>query len=187
MPNPELQQLVHEAIHREAVGDYPGAIAACRSALLLDDTLPELHYIVGCCLMKLNQSENAEAALGRAVALRPDYIQALNNLGIVQFDSGRFAAAANTFSQAVAADPTFARGHCNLGNALFAQQRYAEALGAYRSASALQPGYAKALRGAADCYLALGDVEGAFGEVTLLSNVDERQAEELLQRILPDQ
>ena len=74
-----------------------------------------------------------------------------------------------------------------MGNAYFELKMFQEALESYRNATQLQSNYCKAYYCAAECYLILGDVEGALGELTLLSYIDEEMANELLTKIFPGQ
>jgi len=52
-------------------------------------------------LSDLQQFENAVAAFRGALRLKPDFIEALNNLGHAFFDMGALDAAITTFNQAL--------------------------------------------------------------------------------------
>ncbi len=77
--------------------------------------------------------------LEKAVALYPDYVEALNNLGSWHLKHGTHGDAIEYLSRATAADPGFYAAWVNLGSALLRGSRYEEALAANRKALALHP------------------------------------------------
>ncbi|HTS92288.1 MAG TPA: sulfotransferase, partial [Stellaceae bacterium] len=91
------------------------------------------------------------AAGRRALELQPNYPQALNNLGIANYDREDYEAAAECYRQAVQQDPSFAEAHSNLGNALRALKKLDEALAAYGRAIELKPAYADAYNNLGTC------------------------------------
>jgi tetratricopeptide (TPR) repeat protein len=87
------------------------------------------------------RTEEAVAAGRLAIALAPNYPQALNNLGIAYFESEDFEAAVASYDKAIAQLPDFAEAHSNRGNALRALKRFDEAIEAHRTAIRFKPGY----------------------------------------------
>ncbi len=82
---------------------------------------------------------------GRQVlALKPDYPEALSNLGIAHYEKKDYVEAADCHRRAVALNPEFARAHSNLGNVLYAVKQFDEAAAAYRRAIAIDPGFTDA-------------------------------------------
>jgi tetratricopeptide (TPR) repeat protein len=57
-------------------------------------------------------------AYERALAYRPNYTEAYNNLGNVLKDQGKLEEAVASYRQALTHKPDFAQVHYNLGNAL---------------------------------------------------------------------
>lgn len=86
----------------------------------------------------------AERLYLEILAAEPDHAVALHLAGIVAYQTGRLALAAERMGRAVAVKPDFAEAHSNLGNALKASGRVSEALDCYGRAIALKPDMAEA-------------------------------------------
>lgn len=80
----------------------------------------------------------------RALALRPDYADAHNNLGVAFVAQGRMIDAIAHYKRAIALNPDHRNAHNNLGTALVSLLRFAEAIPHYERAIALNPGQADA-------------------------------------------
>lgn len=65
----------------------------------------------------------------------------LNMLGILEFEEGRLATAAEYFKQAIKAEPKLPTAHSNLGSVYFKLGNYAEAFKFFKKAVELDPGY----------------------------------------------
>lgn len=126
-------------------GDLAAAIDLVGQATRLDGA-PALYFCNLCEMCRqAGRLDEALDAGRRALAQDPDHPQALNNLGIVEFERGDAAAAASLYRRAIARAPGYAEARNNLGNALRAQRRYEDAVEAYGQALALRPLYADAL------------------------------------------
>ena len=71
------------------MGQHRAAVDLISKAVALNDRVPELHSNLGNALMDLGRTAEAEASYRRALALRPDYAAAHNNLGNVPAKPGR--------------------------------------------------------------------------------------------------
>jgi len=80
----------------------------------------------------------------RAIALRPNYAEAHNNLGNALRDNGQLDEAVAACRQAIALRPNYPKAHNNLGNALAEKGQLTEAIAAFRQAIALRPNYPEA-------------------------------------------
>jgi tetratricopeptide (TPR) repeat protein len=78
------------------------------------------------------------------LAMRPDYANALINLGTINYNLCRYELAEQYYRRATVADPEYALAFFNLGNTLEERQRLTEAIEAYQKAVALAPQYADA-------------------------------------------
>jgi tetratricopeptide (TPR) repeat protein len=90
-----------------------------------------------------NQLSAAEAALDRALAIRPLEPEALALLGLIRQKQGRVAEAEEFYRRALAVRPS-AHVHYNLGTLFYAQSRIDEAIAAFSEAARLKPNYAEA-------------------------------------------
>ena len=82
----------------------------------------------------------------RAIAFKPDYAEAQNNLGSTLKKLRKFEDAEVSYKRAIALKPNFAMAHFNLGNTLQELGRLDEAEACYTQAIALKPDFAEAHR-----------------------------------------
>lgn len=94
---------------------------------------------LGLCLELGNDLEGAEARYREALAVAPDFAEALNNLGLLLRDTERRAEAIPLFRQAIDIRPGFAEAHQNLAMTLEEEGRLDEAEAEYRTAARLSP------------------------------------------------
>jgi tetratricopeptide (TPR) repeat protein len=132
------------AANAEEAKNYPELL---KNAQVLTGRYPEsslAFYITGVAYGKLGFVDEAVTAFRQAIKLKPDYIDAWNNLGWAYTLQGKFTDAIAAFQQAVDLSPTDPQAWSNLGRALTGQGRYAEAVTAYQKAIGLSPNYAEA-------------------------------------------
>ena len=77
--------------------------------------------------------DEAIASYRRAIACRPDYADAHNNLGNALKSQGKLDEAIVSYTAAIKINPASAEMYVNLGIALHKQRRFDEAIAAYRS------------------------------------------------------
>jgi superkiller protein 3 len=87
----------------------------------------------------MGQPEAAIAAYKDAIAARPDYAEAYNNLGLTYRGRGRLAEAIDAYRAAVSIKPDFAVAYNNLGVAYGSLGKYAEAMAAWEQAVRVAP------------------------------------------------
>jgi tetratricopeptide (TPR) repeat protein len=75
----------------------------------------------------------------RALQLRPDYPEALNNLGAIYYAKKNYGKAIKYYSKALQFDKKSAPVYSNLGTAYFARGKVTEGIDAYRNAFAIDP------------------------------------------------
>jgi predicted O-linked N-acetylglucosamine transferase (SPINDLY family) len=97
---------------------------------------------MGNVLKDQGRLDDALGAYERALALKPDHADALNNMGNTLKDQGRLDDALGAYERALALKPDYADFHYNMGNTLKEKGRLDDALAAYGRALALKPDYA---------------------------------------------
>ena len=75
----------------------------------------------------------------QALRLRPDYPEALNNLGAIYYAKKNYGKAISYYAKALQFDPKSAAVYSNLGTAYFARGKVAQGIDAYRNAFAFDP------------------------------------------------
>ena len=101
--------------------------------------------MLGGILIQTGRLESGVELIDRALAIRPDHANALNNRGVVLMKLKRFDEALASYDKALAIKPDYANALNNRGNALKALKRLDEALANYDKALAIKPDHADAL------------------------------------------
>jgi tetratricopeptide (TPR) repeat protein len=90
-------------------------------------------------LARAGKSDEAIAALQRAIGVYPDYLMALNDLGAQLLEAGRLDEALPVLKKATQIDPNSFNPHLNLGIVLVQKKMFAEALIALDHALSAEP------------------------------------------------
>ncbi|MBN3755329.1 tetratricopeptide repeat protein [Paraburkholderia sp. Tr-20389] len=99
----------------------------------------QVFNLAAACCLSLDRPHDAESHWRRAIALKPDYCDAYNNLGVVLKESGRLEEAEACYHKALSISPTHAGAYVNLGRLHAQLGRSDEAESAYLRALELQP------------------------------------------------
>jgi tetratricopeptide (TPR) repeat protein len=119
------------------------------------------HNSLGLALKHLDRSDEAVEHYRKALAIKPDCAEALNNLGNFSAAHGRPDEAFAYYRKAVQANPGDAGSHNNLGIALAGRGQFDEAVAQYQKAVAIQPDYAEAYYNLGNAFAALGRFDEA--------------------------
>ena len=139
----ELRQLLQEAqsLHRAGrLGE------AERSYLRLAESAPpsaELWHLLGVVAFQGGNASTAIERYRKALALKADFLQAQNNLGVALKAAGRFDEAQAAFSAALLRSPDYAEALGNFALLCIEQGRLPEARSFAERAAALSPGMAR--------------------------------------------
>ena len=123
-------------------GHFADALATYREALAANPDYAPAHAGAGRALYHLERHEEALQALGRAVALQPDWVLAAGVrrlMGRVEQELGRPDAAAGHFEHVLQIEPRDTVALDRLAMIRFAQGRYGDALGLYRRLTEVNP------------------------------------------------
>lgn len=118
----------------------------------------------------------AVACYERALALRPNHPETINNLGVALVESGKPADAIARYDAAIAAAPAYATAHYNRANALRVLQRPADALAAYEAALRCDGRFAPAWANRGLALMDLGRAIEAVGSYRQALALDARPA-----------
>lgn len=121
-----------------ARGEPAAAALKLRTLLALKDDWWPAFERLGTALMRLGQYGEAKASFDRALAERPDDIDALLGVGICLAEQGKFAEAVEAWRKAQAAGHQSIALHDNLARALQNLERYKEARAERAAARALR-------------------------------------------------
>ncbi len=121
--------------------NYTSALKELSEAEKQDDSNPELQYNLGRALVGRRRLDLAEGKFLKALALRPKYSEARNDLGVLYLETGRWDNAIQQF-KAVKDDlfyprPDFAQ--LNLGLAYLGKGEYGAAMAEFKAVQAYSP------------------------------------------------
>jgi type IV pilus assembly protein PilF len=161
---------IHHDLGADALrtGHFPEALREFDAALAVDDRFAEAYRGRAIVLdLGFGRSDDAEKTYRRALALRPDYSEAHNDLGQLLARTGRYAAAIAEFDAALDnmlyKEPYVAR--CNKGLALHRMGRREEGLAQLRSCLSLAPTFCKGRRELGRVLLDEGKLREAIDEL----------------------
>jgi tetratricopeptide (TPR) repeat protein len=124
---------------------------------------PILQNKIGIAYHQQLQLDSARKYYEQAIRLKPDYMEAINNLGTVYYGKKSYRRAISTYRRALKVSPEDGRAasiYMNLGTAYFARKNYEEATKSYN----------EALRLDADVF----EHHGSFGVMLEERSVEER-------------
>jgi serine/threonine-protein kinase len=124
------------------LGQAGGVNAATKLLRRAQSYYPNDYWMNSDLAWYIGTNENPSEALRyftAALALRPDYAPAHNNVGAALSGGGRYAEAAAAFREAVRLDPSVFGFHFNLGSALRTSGNLDEAITSLRHAVGLNP------------------------------------------------
>jgi tetratricopeptide (TPR) repeat protein len=121
--------LMARRMYREAIDAF--AEGSPKDAVLRNKT--------GIAYHQLMQLDSARKCYEQAVKLKPDYHEAINNLGTVWYAKKSYRRAISQYRKAIKLAPDTASIHSNLGTAYFARKDFEPAMEEFRIALQLDP------------------------------------------------
>jgi tetratricopeptide (TPR) repeat protein len=143
-------------------GRHELSVQLIELAIQQDENNPLYYSNCGLSLGALNRFEQALQKYDRALAIHPDYAEALFNRGVVLQKLLRLDEAVKSYDRAVAARPDYAEALCNRGVVLQELGRFADALESYDRALAVRPNFAEALSNRGNALKAVNRLEDAL-------------------------
>jgi Flp pilus assembly protein TadD len=125
-------------------GRHAEAVELISQALAIDERQPAAHSNLGNALEALGELDRAMQSYRSALALYPDFADALVNLASLHARRGERDEAIACYRRGLALQPNQPAAHSNLGNLLRDAGRREEAAAAYRQAIALEPDFGEA-------------------------------------------
>ncbi|UCF78071.1 MAG: tetratricopeptide repeat protein [Candidatus Eiseniibacteriota bacterium] len=109
-----------------------------------DSLNPVLRYELANAFHDAGKKHEALLHYDKAVALKPDHLEALVNRGVVLNELGRIDDAIASFERALSVNPRDPKAMLNLGNSLYALQRYDDAMARYKLAASVDSTFVEA-------------------------------------------
>ena len=124
----------------EAEGYWTQAAAQAQRCCELISQVPDIYYHTARLLVRDGRMAEAMQYLSQAIALRSNYVEAMNELGEILANQQRTVQAANWFKRAIRTGPNYVETYINLGFLQQNQRQTAEATANYQTAAGLEPG-----------------------------------------------
>jgi tetratricopeptide (TPR) repeat protein len=131
-------------------------------ALRIDGSSDATHYNYATILKQNGKPEEAITAFGKALAINPRHIKALNNRGAALSELERYEEAIADFDRAIALDRRYSDVYYNKANALMALKRRADALRNFELTLSLSPRHAGAYANLVILFNELGEYAKAI-------------------------
>ena len=123
----------------DETGDLPEAPKQEQQVSELLPQNPMTPCIIGRLLVRLGDTSGAEKYFLRALAIRRDYVPALNEMGLIRANQQKTAEAAGFFKRAIQADPGNFEPYLNWGFVEQCDGKLDQAMAHYHTAANLQP------------------------------------------------
>ena len=138
------QNNVNQLVVLLQTGDMENAAEMATRLICIAPKEAVLHNFQGIALSRTFETKRAEHAFRTAIKLRPNYTEALGNLGTLLSDTGKPDAARIVLEQALKLKPDFCEASNSMGVVLCQLGRQSEALKFLDNAIALKPDYVSA-------------------------------------------
>jgi Flp pilus assembly protein TadD len=139
-----LRQAIDLAVEHHSAGRLPEARRVCEEILQTDPNRPVVLHLLGLIAHQMGNHGDSVDLITKALALRPDYVEAHGNLGLALQGLGKTEEAIASHRRALAIKPDFAEVHNNLGVALQGLGKFGDAEAACGLAIAIKADYAEA-------------------------------------------
>ena len=159
------------------LGNPAAAIDPMSRAIALNGTNPEFHYNLGLAFQAMGDRDSAIAGYRRASELKPDYGDALTNLGNLLLNVNELADAEDCYRRLIRFNASNPVAHNNLGAALLRRDEPEDAADCFREALRLEPRYAAAHNGLGTALLARDlceEADACFRESLKINPQDAR-------------
>ena len=113
---------------------WKNSITLCEHALAVTENNYKAHFCMTELLREQGRFEEAIWHNSESVRIKPDYLEAINGLGLSFYDVGRIDEAITCYRKALEINPKLAAAHVNLGVALVRKGNFAEAVWHYNQA-----------------------------------------------------
>lgn len=143
----------------------------------------EQAFLRGLAYEKSNMYREAVEAYNEALGIKPDFIDAYINLGLLNYKIGRYPEAVDAYKHAVKINPDNLSAYNKLGAVYIILGEYSMAIDAFRQSIRISPNNAETHFNLGLMFVISGDKDGAIGEYVTLKKLDRELADKLLDLI----
>jgi len=148
-------------MQHHSAGRLPQAERSYQQILQSDPNQPVALHLLGVIAHQTGKAEVAVEFITKAVAIKPDFVEAYIVLGNAFQELGKLDQAISSYAKVLAMAPDYAEVHNNLGNALQELGKLDEAVASYCKALDIKPDYTEAHNNLGVALNLLGKFDGA--------------------------
>jgi tetratricopeptide (TPR) repeat protein len=176
----------HLANYYGRLGRFEEAIVLYQQAIAINPQFEAAHFNLGVVYARLGRYDEGRQAFEKVIRLDPEAAPAYYNAGIAYSQMGKFEEAIRAQKNVIRLNPESAPAHFAIGEALAKLGREKEGLAAYKEAIRVDPDFAPAHHAMGAAMLETGNKAGALEEYKILKKLDSSMAQELFNRIYPN-
>jgi len=124
--------------------------------------LPLLFNILGASYRAINQLDNAVKSFEKAIVIKPEYDEALFNLGVTLKELGQLDAAVSSYKKVIKINNAYYNAHNNLGLILLEHGKLDTAINHFEWAISFKFDFAEAHNNLGSALIELGQIEAAI-------------------------
>ncbi len=147
------------------------ALVQLKEAARLDPTAGR-HYDVGRVLLLQQKYDDADAPFRQALALRPEFAEAMYGLAVVYHGQNKLEDAIELYQESLKRDPDNVAAHYNLGRAFAARGQNDRAIQSYQKAIELAPEDADSRQALARAFVMVNQVSEAMYQYRRTLEID---------------
>jgi len=144
------------------VGNYVIAEQLVKSAIGYQNNNPSYHFTLGRVLARQDKKQDAIKSYKDAIRLKPDFIDALNNLGTMYLSQGNIQDADEIFKSILDKNPRDLNALCNKGSILYKQGKYKESIETYNKVLEIDSTRANVFYDLGRCYMLIEKYDTAI-------------------------
>ncbi len=122
-------------------GNFLYALKMCKDLIKEYKNEPFLYNLKGMTEIKLNEFENSVSSFENAIKIKPQYVEAYNNLATTFINLGKFEDAIKYLRKAINLKPDYANAYNNLASAQSDLGNYNDAINSFNVLLKIQPNY----------------------------------------------
>ena len=159
--NPAQVQL-EEVIQSYSNGQFQEAIDKIKTLNEEYPKVPLLFNVLGASYRAMSQLDNAVESFEKAIAIKPEYDEALFNLGVTLAELGKVDDAMASYKNVITINNAYYNAHNNLGLILLDYKQLDNAIDHFEWAISFKPDFAEAHNNLGSALLALGKISAAL-------------------------
>ena len=138
------QEVVKQLVNLYNRGQFSTLIKQAEDLIQLYPASPVIWDILATSNAQIGMLDEAIEAYKKTISLKPDYVDAYNNMGIILRNQGKFDEAISVYKKVIVLKPDYVKAYINMGIAFKDQDKFDEAIEVYKKAILIKPDHVEA-------------------------------------------